>query len=409
MNDSKWVWMIGGGIMQLPMIKEIKGRGYKLLLTDGNFDCLGRAYADEFHEIDTYDIDTHLELALSSLIMPMPIAILTDAADVGPTVSCLCEYYDLPACSYQAALTTRHKGHMRETLQAAHPFYVKFGKTQGSAWGLAKWWNRAHNASVPVYPCVMKSCDNSASRGLSKINDYTEWDAAWHKAFDNNKYATSIIVEEYLEGEEYATDWYARDGSVWYANGAKRVFDSFGIEMGHTNPWQPEPEEIAGLTEMITSAADKLGVTEGPFKVDLMYTKKYGWVILECATRWSGGFDHTHSAVVATGRNLVKFLLDYSLGLNPSIVPLYDYKDGCAAVYAPRYQPGKITGWNGIPHAQEAAGVEDIIVMSTNEIKPLDSCADRPLFIIAKGKSEIMAWDRALAAADLIHPCYVKE
>lgn len=391
----------------MPMAQEIKNRGYKLLLSDGNINCSCRWFADHFVRLDTYDIEGHLEMAKildSHSPAKLLVAVLTDAADVGPTVSALCEHYDLPACSLQSALTTRHKGHMRETIQLAHPVWVKFGNHDTSAWGLAKWVNKAHRESIPVYPCVIKSCDNSASRGVTKVNDYVEWEAAYQKAFANNKHCGSVIVEEFLYGEEYATDWYVKDGVPYFANGAQRVFDGFGIEAGHTNPCSV-PDIVEG---MILNCIVGLGVTEGPFKADLIHTEKYGWVILECATRWSGGFDHTHSAKVATGRDLVGFLLDYSLGNDPDI-SLFNYrKQSAAAVYARKFEPGVIHGYNHIPEARCSEGVRDIMIMSMREISPLSSCADRPLFVLAEGKDSAEAWKFAVEAADKIQPDYVK-
>ena len=79
-SKSKYVWVIAGGIMQIPLMEEIKSRGLKIFCTDGDKNCPGAGIADQFVQLDTYDVYGHLDLAAS--MSDKPIAVLTAGADV---------------------------------------------------------------------------------------------------------------------------------------------------------------------------------------------------------------------------------------------------------------------------------------------------------------------------------------
>ena len=59
----KFFWVIGGGLLQIPLIEEIKKLGYKVIVSDKSRNCVCSKRADVFFEIDIYDIPKHLEIA----------------------------------------------------------------------------------------------------------------------------------------------------------------------------------------------------------------------------------------------------------------------------------------------------------------------------------------------------------
>jgi len=400
MNDL--IWLVGGGLLQLPIAREIKRRGYKLFVTDSNSQAACRELADIFNQLSTYDVAAHLDLL--SYMHDVPVAVLTDAADVGPTVSALTELLGLPGISYQTALNVRDKSTMRDMLGMTYPVYITVSPEMYlcDAWLL--WERVAQRNEIRRYPCVVKATDNCASRGMTFVRSSDDLAEAIHYARQNNKYSKNIIIEECLSGPEFAADWLVIDGQVKFVNGAIRVFDEhkFGLELGHTNPWQA-PDEVLSLVQII---AEKLDVTSGPFKTDLLFDKQHGWMILETATRWSGGFDHTHTQKLAHGRNLEKVLLDYALGLpldESDLIPKwYSY----AAAYAPVFDAGQIDGFANIDNALKSPGVSDIIVLNSQRIENIRHCAQRPVFVITQGADANIAWQLAVEAAWKLTPRY---
>lgn len=385
--SKPYVWLVGAGRLQEPICQAIQARGYAVLATDGAVDAYCASLVDKLVILDTYDVASHLAYA-KTLTTP-PSAVLTDAADVGPTVSALAEYFALPACSYQAASATRDKAQFRQLFKQTHPKHLVLPLTTDPETIDFLWREFALINYIQQFPAIVKPADNCASRGVTKVLNSQELVTAFRIAAARDRDATTVIIEECLFGPEFATDWLVVAGEVVLVNACARIFGEFGRELGHHNPWLPPVE----ILQLAGKAARALGVTEGPFKLDWLYDKRYGWLALEGATRWSGGFDHTHSAYYATGRRLCEVLLDYALGLPlDKNKLLYHWQRECA-VYAPTIPVGYTIN---VPlELQAVAGqnmLHEIIVTRPGVINPEMSCADRPVFIITSSDSAHSAW-----------------
>lgn len=395
-NKDQWVWVIGGGPMQVPMIKAIKDAGYNSLVTDINPSAPGAVIADQFVQVSTYDVSTHLDLAEG--ITVKPIAVLTAGADVGPTVSAVAEVLGVPAAPYSVATRVRNKLELRRALAGLpQPLFTEIdanGFNPHSYWkGLCR------SAGIDAYPCVLKPLELSGSKGVIRIDSPWQWESALRDArLAGQTKKRHFIIEKLLDVEcEVALDFFVFDGNLHFANGAYRLFRGFGIEVGHINPYVPTERMI----ELAKLAAEKLGVTFGPFKVDFIVDKYKGPVIVECATRLSGGFDHMTSSPLATGRDVTGAMLDLALGKSLDTRKLKVKKDGYAAVLAITHlKPGRVKEWK-LP---EIEGVEFIVVK--NEIKPLADCTDRAAFVVAPGKTAIGALKRASRAAHQVEVEY---
>lgn len=400
MNKEKWVWLVGGSSMIEPMCKEIKGRGYKLLITDLNPNCHCRQFADRFEPVNIYNANDNLTLARELIRTPQqPVAVLTVATDAGVEVSAIAEYFRLPAVSLNVAKKARNKAMMRGALRDISPRF-RAGVTY------------SHFADWDIYPCVVKAADNSGSKGFSVVHSQDELPEALRKARQANRYGiNTVLVEERLEPVDLMpelTDWataeaavegFVVDGEWIFANGALRLFhrDRPGIEAGHFNPFVPDEAAV----KMLNCAASLLQVNQGPLKFDLMHTTK-GWQILECATRLSGGYDHAYTAVIGPGKNITGSMLDYALSGSPDLSKLQPTQDRHACCYAPIHRPGKITAW--VNPVNEARHV--FFNDKNGEIRPLESNADRPLFIITDGDSREEALEKCLRVAEQVKPAY---
>lgn len=393
--------------MQLPVIEEAKRRGFKVLVTDQNLHCAAANLADRIIPLSTYDIESHRLLARNLALVPK--AVLSPGADVGPTVSAVAEELNLPAASFECAVRTRNKAQMRVALgeggssqsasEIGQPVYMEASPGMPSE----AWEALAYGKEIAPYPCVVKALDNAGSRGMSLVRTSGELGPAIELAAKSGKNVTGkALIEEYVFGPEFALDFFVVEGLVYLANACERRFHKFGIEAGHINPWTPPAEVI----QMCQLAATRLGVTFGPFKVDIVKTSRYGWCVLECATRLSGGFDHMYTAPLATGRDITGAMLDIALGLPLAFDKLMVCKQRYAVAYAPLYRPGPIRGWDGLEEILSFSDVKHVFVREMREIKPLQDCAARPVFVIMTGDDPRELWWTARSFATLIQPIY---
>jgi biotin carboxylase len=391
------VWLIGGGVMQMPLAQEIKRRGYKLLVTDFDPACPGQKIADKFLLLDVYSKTDVMNFVRYGSVRDIE-AVLTAGTDAGPIVAKVAEALKLPGTSYKVSERCHRKTKMRSCLDQI-PFMA------GEINELAEW---------DHFPCVVKPDTCSGSRGISRVDHEADLQAALVKAMRANRDGTKVLIErlqqgqswyefmsplmlyERLEASEVSMDFLVEAGQIHLANAALRLFwsDKFGIEAGHINPFHPSPELLA----IAQDAADKLGIKAGPFKVDVKMTPT-GWRILETANRLSGGFDHAFTCPLATGRDVTGAMLDFALGLGISHDKLTIKKSDTAVCYAPRYAPGAIKGWQ-IPDTWKSS----VYVKHVTEIPPLAHNGDRPLFIIASGANSADAWEKAHEIARQIEP-----
>lgn len=396
---SEFIWVIAGGEMQIPLINECLGRGYKVFCTDGDPSCIGADYADQFVPIDTYDVYGHIDLASS--MSEKPIAVLTAGADVGPTVSAVADELDLLAVDYEVAKTVRNKAKMREALGASHPVYIVVDYRREDQTRIL--WERACEMSnIDPYPCVLKPLERAGSRGVSLVTSPFGFSRAQRSAeIADNGMNREFIIEEYISGEHIATDSFILNGKVKVANAVYRVFSDeyFGVEMYHINPYDP-PKKVR---DIIKHVAKRLGVDWGALKVDFVYNEQYGWVVEECATRLSGGFDSMYAAPLATGKNLMGYMLDMALGNKPNNKDLWNTKKKFACTYAPHFEPGHMVAF---PTYDE--GLEYESKMNTN-VEPLTDCSKRPYFFITVGDTAYQAYRHALLVERGLDVSYFKE
>jgi len=400
MSES-FIWIIAGSILQIPIIQEAQRRGYKVIVSDRNPNADGVLLADEYLDLDTYDVHGHEKAAARLKESGRKIAaVLTTGADVGPTVSAVAWALGLPAAPYKVAVRCRDKTQMRATLQAEHPKSISmyYNPNYVSSMVDAIW---KHEIEIPF---VVKPAENCATRGISVVKRYDMAliADAFAKADAANKQPNRILIEELLEPIcEVATDSLVYNGKAHFANGVYRYFHQFGIEAGHLNPLTPD----ADLLAKIQDAASKLGVEWGPFKCDFILDKRYGWVLVECATRLSGAWDHSVAAPIATGRDITGAMLDMALGMPLDISKITPKWDKWCFTYAPVYEPGPITSWAHIAEAKATiTGIHHVFVRENAYIAPLKDCAARPIFIMAEGDTAWQAMRRAVAASKIIRP-----
>jgi biotin carboxylase len=94
------------------------------------------------------------------------------------------------------------------------------------------------------FPLVMKPADNMGARGVIKVTNREELQAAFKHA---KKYSPSgeIILEEYMPGPELSVDALSWDGKIFITGVADRLIERepYFIEIGHTMP-SSLPKEV---------------------------------------------------------------------------------------------------------------------------------------------------------------------
>ena len=309
---DKAIWLFAGGPMQTPAAKKIKEDGFHLILTDINPDCYCNKYADEFVELDTFDINRNLKKAKDLMDKYEIKAVLTAAADCHETVAHVAKYLRLPGINPEISNICRQKHKTREILTDAGLLQPRFIVVEN----INDARKFANELNVPV---VMKATDNSGSRGFSFIESAKDInDDNFNLALENGT-SGKIIIEESLQPRddiisEQSVETMWTNGKMYWLNWVDRVFRSdldllgintdiyenlgWAVELGHINPAVHDDEIKNNVKDLVYQAGTAIGLHRQKgahiLKADIMLTGN-GPVILELTPRLSGGWDSSGS------------------------------------------------------------------------------------------------------------------
>src|SRR5215469_3124464 len=224
----------------------------------------------------------------------------------------------------------------------------------------------ASAADRASFPCVLKPLGLSASRGVIRANDRTEFIAAFDRIarlLDDPEIARLgdeqrrfIQIENFIEGREFALEGILSAGSL-------RVLALFDKPDPLDGPYFEETvyvtpsRETAGTQREIIHATQQaiqaLGLTEGPVHAEMRVNARGVWM-LEVAARPIGGL----CARVLPG--LEELILRHAAGEDISSIRLPG--DSAGAMMIPIPREGVYVDIEGVDEARSVAHVEDVVI-----------------------------------------------
>jgi biotin carboxylase len=361
------VVIIGGGLLQHPMVHEAHALGLEVIVTDGNPQAPAFADADKSYVMDTYDAAGAAALVEDMRKTYTLRGVCSTGADIAPTISAVAAAAGLPGIPVEVAERTHNKWQVREALRAA---------------GLDAYQPRwecntsyAVQTYIPGFPCVVKPLSQRASRGVSLVHERSHLQDAIDKV---HAYGPTYLIEQCLAGTEHSAEMIlGEDGEVLFFNIVDRFFDyreGIPLELGHVNPTRLGAADQGKIRAVLQAAARALGVTWGPFKADLMMVEVSPWdscalplcpYILEVTARLSGGFDSAWTCP-ATARHPMRLLLQLTCGLpvepQKSIVEADGYAARAAILPQTR---GRV---KTVPRLETPEGVEVIWTIQPGDV-----------------------------------------
>ncbi len=323
-HDPLHVIVLGGGVLQLPIIKEGLKRKWKIIVVDQDENSPGKEFASYFLNVSTRDGHRILELLENKEYTKKISHCITVGTDMSMSVAIISKKLKLTALSCEQALVTTHKGKMREFLKrvggGVHiqpDFCTSFDKDT-----LRKYMDK-HSAAHPEKKngYVIKPVDNMGARGVVRLYHKDDLCFVFELAQRESIHG-EVILEEYIEGKEVSVDAFVYEGKCYLTGVADRIIHQenglYFIEMGHNMPGNLGEEMIEKIRHTMQSIADSLGSLgdhkmskyHGALKGDLKISAEKNVIVNEFASRLSGGFMSTHTFPLATKCNLMSIYLD---------------------------------------------------------------------------------------------------
>ncbi|XOB62017.1 ATP-grasp domain-containing protein [Campylobacterota bacterium DY0563] len=396
---EKYLFVIGGGLLQIPLILEAKKLGLKTIVSDLNKECIAKEYCDKFIHLDIFDIKGHIEyLKNCSLTIA---GVLAAGIDAPETMAAMNEYLGLKAVSLETALLCKNKDKFRVKLQKLGYPVPKFEILTNE--NIEK---LDEALGEFIFPIIVKPTNNSASRDMKIFYSKSE---ELEKFITKNieKYKL-VLIEELWEGEEQTVECLVDiDGNFHngFITDRKFIFEGgFPVETGLIHPTTLDKNRQKELFDLAKSVAKDLNIDVGAVKLDTIYTKE-GPRIIELTVRHSGGFDCQYLVPRSTDKNILKCAILTAIQEKFDENLLVDtlHKFGVTGSLWPK--SGVIKSIKGIAQAKEIQGVEEIFLRVDvgDEVKAYNDCASRVIFIISTGKTREEAQSTLEKAQSMIN------
>lgn len=301
-------FVLAGGLPQITLIKELKKRNIATVLGDGTENALARPYADQFCQVNIFDIEAVRNIAVQEGV---DFLITCCADQVLLVVAQVSEMLGLPCyLDYKTAKMVSDKELMKKVFvenRVPTSQYVVMNELDLS---------RIRNLQ---YPLIVKPVDAYSSKGVRKVRNMEELKCAFDDAVQISRTKTAL-VEEFFAGEEISADIFVVDGTVHIlcvSNSEKiRDDDRFVIFRGRF-PVHASPKLFAEIRKVSQQIADAFEIKNAPMLVQ-MITDGEQVSVLEFCARTGGGMKYLlirHSC----GVDVIKAVVDLTMGIKPVI------------------------------------------------------------------------------------------
>ncbi len=398
----KTLMLIGAGIEQVPGIKLAKEMGLTVVATDMNREAPGFEFADDHIVASTYDVEKTVALASKYNKKNRIDGVMTVGADVPLTVAAVAHELGLPGISLETARLAGDKLAMKERFEqngVPVPWFKEI--------------TILHELKEVVkdrgYPLVIKPVDSRGARGVLRVTESVDlgWAYETARAYSPNG---RVMVEEFLPGPQVSTESIVYDGEVFTPGFADRNyefserFSPYIIENGGQHPSFLPSEQQEQICRLVAKAAKSMGIERGVAKGDIVVTEDSPKVI-EIAARLSGGWFCTDIIPLSTGVNMVKTMMQISLGEEPDLdelLPKYHRGVALRYLFPP---PGTVKTISGVETIEKIDWVKKmgIFLKPGDVIEPITDHTKRAGFVITIGETQEQAIERAQHAVQMIN------
>lgn len=231
-------------------------------------------------------------------------AIVTAATDKPLVMMArIAEKYGFPFFGVDTAKWSTDKFQMKERFQLGAVPHAK-----------GRLVSNVEEAEGLAYPVIVKPRDNSGSRGVRLCRNEDELKASIDEALDNSRLNT-VLVEEFIEGQEYSIEALHYDGKseVIQFTEKKTTPFPYNVELGHKQPARLSREQENGIRDIVEKIGRALCFENCPSHTELKINPR-GIFVIETSPRLGGDYITSTLTPLSTGVNVEDQLLHMALG-----------------------------------------------------------------------------------------------
>ncbi|WP_026694592.1 ATP-grasp domain-containing protein [Peribacillus kribbensis] len=258
-----------------------------------------------------------------------------------------------------------------------------------------------HLQETLTYPVMVKVPTSTGSKDVLFAENRTELEKNLSRIKEKYPYET-IIIEEYVEGDQYLVEVLVFNEEVLTAAIVKQEITRRKrfIVTGYGVLAEVDADLEDGIGEIIRSIVSSLKIKFGAFHLELRLTQK-GWKLIEINPRISGGAMN-RMIQAAFGYSLVRETIQMLAGETPNLKK--QTNNFVFTQHVTVDQKGVLEKITGKQKARKVPGVVEVYVKPRKgaQLTPPLSMGHRYAYVIAKGDTLVKASDAAKEAAGMI-------
>ena len=337
-TNQKKIMLLGGIHYLLPVIKAAHEQGYYVITADYLPDNIAHKYSDEYVNVSITDKEAVLKAAQEHQID----GIISFGVDPGVMAAAYVqEKMGLPSMGpYESVVILQNKDLFRAFLQE-HGFNCPKSK------GYSSVKEALSDTEWLTWPMIVKPTDSAGSKGVTRVDSISEYEAAVKYAFEKS-IKGHVIVEQYLDkvGCSSDTDCFLLDGKFRFMSFNAQRFDADAA-----NPYAPSaytwpstfPEHEAYLTSELQRLMDLLHMQTSVFNIETRIVSDDKPYIMECTPR-GGGNRLCEMLCYATGVDMITAQVRAAVGDPVENIEQKTYNGHWAEVILHAPEAGRFAG-----------------------------------------------------------------
>lgn len=371
----KKLMVLAAGLLQIPVIKKAREKGYYVLALDDDPDAPGMAIADKsIVPGGLVNEEKILAIARQEQIS----GVIHPCSEVAMNVmGRINDELHLHGISRETAVRATNKHLMREAFESyGAPSPLSFC-TDDVEEGFRLFLSIGGKA-------ILKPSRNSGSRGVSEIEPGLSYDG-FASLFERSKSESrdaSVMVERFVDGPEFSVEMIVWDGkvNVLQVTDKKTTGAPYFVELGHSQP-SMYPEEVVGLIrDAAVKGVEALRLNDCAVHAEVKCQDGKP-NIMEIGARLGGDFISTELTRLSTGIDMVAAAIDVAMGIEPDLNPVTEPQGVAIRYFTPA--PGVVRKIEGKELLQRS-GVYDaeIYVKKGDVVRVVQSSLDRSGHVI---------------------------
>ena len=300
MKSAKSILVFGCGELQQSIIGRAHKKGLFVVGIDPCEDAFCKDDVDAFEVVGGQDFE-----GTCAVVEKYGIDAIVTAATDKPLVMMarIAEKYGFPFFSVDTARWSTDKYQMKQRFLE--------GGVPCAKGRLVKAVEETDDMGFPV---IVKPRDNSGSRGVKLCRTREELTASMAEALEYSK-LDSVLVEEFIEGQEYSIEGLHYDGKseVIQFTEKKTTEFPYNVELGHKQPANLTEEQKNVIRDIVSSIGETLHFENCPSHTELKINER-GIFVIETSPRLGGDYITSTLVPLSTGINMEDQLLNIALG-----------------------------------------------------------------------------------------------